>query len=235
MSARHVSRRAASARPTGTAGIRMKRAVAAAALALAVVLLLPGCSMVGGSKNVTLYSPQLKIQPQASWPTVNWPLVVARPLSSDSLDSMQIAVRPQSDTLQVYQGAVWSDAVPDLVQSELVRAFEDSGKIVAVGRQSTGVRGDFVLMTDIRQFESVYRDPAQPPTVVISIQAKLLAHPNTRVLAMHRFDVEVPAADKEIPSVIAAFNAALTQVNTDIIGWTLTTGQANAATVKAKP
>ena len=40
MSARHVSRRAASARPTDTAGIRMKRAVAAAALGLAVVLML---------------------------------------------------------------------------------------------------------------------------------------------------------------------------------------------------
>lgn len=200
---------------------------------LALLVPLAACSMVGGSKNVTLYSPQLKIEPQASWPTVDWPLVVARPLASDSLDSMQIAVRPQADTLQVYQGAVWSDAVPDLVQSELVRAFEDSGKIVAIGRQSTGVRGDFVLMTDIRQFESVYRDPAQPPTVVISIQAKLLAQPNTRVLAMRRFDAEVPAADAEIPSVVAAFNAALTQVNTDIIGWTFATGQANA--VQAKP
>lgn len=201
---------------------------------LALLVPLASCSMIGGSKNVTLYSPQLDIQPQAGWPTVSWPLVVARPLTSDSLDSMHIAVRPQSDTLQVYQGAVWSDAVPDLVQSELVRAFEDSGKIVAVGRQSTGVRGDFVLMTDIRQFESVYRDAAQPPTVVISIQAKLLAQPNTRVLAVRRFDVEVPAADKEIPSVVAAFNAALTQVNGDIIGWTLATGQANAAAV-AKP
>ena len=209
------------------------------ALLLAVAIPLAGCSMVGGSKNVTLYSPQLKIEPQANWPTVSWPLVVARPLASESLDSMHIAVRPQADTLQIYQGAVWSDAVPDLVQSELVRAFEDSGKIVAIGRQSTGVRGDFVLMTDIRQFESVYRDPGQAPTVVVSIQAKLLAQPNARVLAMRRFDAEVPAASTEIPSVVAAFNAALTQVNGDIIGWTLTTGQANVAAAnppaKAKP
>lgn len=209
------------------------------ALLLAVAIPLAACSMVGGSKNVTLYSPQLKIEPQANWPTVSWPLVVARPLASESLDSMHIAVRPQADTLQVYQGAVWSDAVPDLVQSELVRAFEDSGKIVAIGRQSTGVRGDFVLLTDIRQFESVYRDPGQAPTVMVSIQAKLLAQPNTRVLATRRFDAEVPAASAEIPSVVAAFNAALTQVNGDIIGWTLTTGQANAAAAKppakAKP
>ncbi|MFT3808253.1 ABC-type transport auxiliary lipoprotein family protein [Arenimonas sp.] len=233
MSARRFPRSASSARRADI-GTRMKRTFSAVALGLAAALMLPGCSMVGGSKNVTLYSPQLKIDAQASWPTVNWPLVVARPLSSDSLDSMQIAVRPQSDTLQVYQGAVWSDAVPDLVQSELVRAFEDSGKIVAVGRQSTGVRGDFVLMTDIRQFESVYREEGKPPTVVVSIQAKLLAHPNTRVLAMRRFDVEVPAASEEIPSVVAAFNAALTQVNGDIIGWTLATGQANVSAAKPK-
>lgn len=196
------------------------------ALLLAAVLLLSGC-LLGGDKNVSLYSPQLQVQPKSDWPSVAWPLVVARPLCSDALDSDHIAVRPQAQTMQVYAGALWSDPVPDLFQSALVRAFEDSGKIVAVGRQSTGMRGDFVLLTDIRQFEAVYTDAGAPPTVTLSVQAKLLAQPQTRVLAMRRFDIRVPAADKEVPAVVAAFGAAMTQLNEEIIGWTLATGQAN--------
>lgn len=197
------------------------------ALLLAALTLLSGC-LLGGARNVSLYSPQLQMQAHADWPAVAWPLVVARPLCSEALDSDHIAVRPQAQTMQVYAGALWSDPVPDMLQSALVRAFEDSGRIVAVGRQSTGVRGDFVLLTDIRQFEAVYTDAGAPPTVTLSVQAKLLAQPQTRVLAMRRFDIRVPADDKEVPAVVAAFGTAMTQLNEEVIGWTLATGQVHA-------
>jgi cholesterol transport system auxiliary component len=201
------------------------------AVAASAMLALAGCLSLGDSTNVTVHSPRLSIPAQDAWPTVSWPLVVVKPLASDALDSTRIAVRPQPGTLQVYKGAIWSDPVPDLLQTQLVRAFEDSGRIVAVGRQASGMRGDFALLLDIRQFEAVYADPAQAPAATIEVQAKLLANPSSRVLASRTFRVAVPASDAKIPAVMVAFDGAMAQAIGEIVGWTLVTGQANAQSV----
>jgi cholesterol transport system auxiliary component len=168
------------------------------------------------------------VAPQADWPNVTWSLVVPRPLASDALDSERVAVRPQSATLQVYKGALWSDSAPDLLQAALVHAFEDSGKIVSVGREQGGTRGDFALQIDMRQFEAVYAAPGQAPSVVVALQAKLISRPGNRVLALKAFHVQVPASSEKVPDVMASFDSAITQSLSEIVGWTLVTGQANA-------
>lgn len=238
MSNRYLASLATSLRLPDTA-VATKRALPAMtsiskrALFILPTLLLTGCLSVGGDATVDIYSPQARITADPAWPSVTWPLVVAKPTASDALDSPRIAVRPQADRLQVYAGASWSDTAPDLLQTALVQGFEDSGKIVAVGRQASGLRGDFALLIDMRQFEAVYTDPKAPPSATIALQVKLLGYPGGRVLAARTFRHEVPAADAKVPAVTAAFDEALSQTVTDIIGWTLTTGQANAQSVGA--
>jgi len=193
------------------------------------LLLLSGCLSLGGDAKVTLYSPQIQVAAQPDWPTVNWALVVVRPLASEALDSERVAVRPVSDVMQVYKGAIWSDPAPDLLQNALVNAFEDSGRIVAIGREQSGTHGAFALQLDMRQFEAVYTAADQPPSIVVSLQAKLFERPSNRVLAMKLFRLSVPASSAQVPAVMAAFNEAITQSLSNIVGWTLVTGQANAS------
>lgn len=198
------------------------------ALASTVLLLLGGCLSLGGSNAITVYSPQLKTEAKSDWPAVTWPLLVGKPLASAVLDSDGIAVRPQPGLLQVYHGVNWADPAPEMLQTVLVQAFEDSGKIGAVGRESSGMRGDYVLLLDMRQFEAVYADPEQAPSVVVELQAKLLSNPDGRVLSAKTFRAEVPAADAAIPAVVDAFDAAMTHSVSDIVGWTLETGNTDA-------
>jgi len=197
-----------------------------ASFGVLLVLLLSGCLSLGGG-NAVIYSPQAKVAAHADWPAVAWSLVIDKPLASDALDSSSIAVRPAPGELQAYADAQWSDPAPDMLQTTLVQAFEDSGKIASVGRQSTGLHGDFALLLDLRRFESVYDDPARPPSAVIEVQAKLLANGN-RVVATRNFQVAVPARSKEVPQVVDAFRSAMIDLTEQIVGWTLSTGQANA-------
>jgi len=197
-----------------------------ALLASALLISVAGCLSLGGG-NAVIYSPQAKVTAHADWPTVAWSLVIDKPLASDALDSSSIAVRPAPGELQAYADAQWSDPAPDMLQTTLVQAFEDSGKIASVGRQSTGLHGDFALLLDLRRFESVYDDPARPPSAVIEVQAKLLASGN-RVLATRNFQVTVPARSKEVPQVVDAFRGAMTDLTEQMVGWTLSNGQANA-------
>jgi len=191
----------------------------------ALMIALTGCLGLGGDKTSAIYSPQVKIETKSEWPSVTWPLMINKPLASEALDSSSIAVRPTPGELQVYAGAQWADAAPDMLQTALVQGFEDSGKIASVGRQGTGLRGDFVLMLDMRHFESVYADPSRPPSAVIEVQAKLLVNPSAQVLATKTFRVSVPARDKDVPQVVDAFQGAMTDLVGQVVGWTLATGQ----------
>ena len=216
-----------------TDNTRPSRAIAARSIFRALfaglsLIALTGCLSLGGDNKAVVYSPQVKIETRADWPAVAWSLVVNKPLASEALDSTGIAVRPTPGELQVYAGAQWADAAPDMLQTALVQGFEDSGKIASVGRQGSGLRGDFVLMVDMRQFESVYADPSRPPSAVIEVQAKLMVNPSSRVLAARTFRVTVPARDKEVPQVVDAFQGAMTDLVGQVAGWTLATGQANA-------
>jgi cholesterol transport system auxiliary component len=196
-------------------------------LASALILSLSACLSSGGGKTI-VYSPPVRIDARPDWPAVNWSLVVGKPLASEALDSSSIAVRPQPGELQAYADAQWSDPAPEMLQTALVQAFEDSGKIASVGRQSAGLHGEFVLLLDLRRFESVYEDPSRPPSAMIEVQAKLLANAGNRVLATRNFLVVAPARDKEIPQVVEAFRAAMTDLVGQVVGWTLVTGQASA-------
>jgi len=204
-------------------------------LAAGLLMLLPGCLSLGGDAKVTLYSPQIQVAAQPDWPTVSWALVVVRPLASEALDTERVAVRPLSDVMQVYKGAIWSDPAPDLLQNALVSAFEDSGKIVAIGREQSGSHGAFALQLDMRQFEAVYTDAGRPPSIVVSLQAKLFERPSNRVVAMKLFRVSVPASSAQVPDVMTAFGNAITQSLSDIVGWTLVTGQANPPKTDSAP
>ena len=58
----------------------------------------------------------------------------------------------------------------------LIESFENSGKIVAVGRESAGLRSDFVLRTELREFQAEYFEPG-PPKMRVRRSAKLAEMP----------------------------------------------------------
>ncbi|HBD20865.1 MAG TPA: ABC transporter [Arenimonas sp.] len=191
-------------------------------LALAAALSLAGCSIVGPTSEVQIFAPRTAITADSAWPAVDWQLSVSTPDTHQLLDSTRIAVRPAPDRLQTYKGARWADSAPELLQTALVQAFEDSGRIAAVGRFG-GTRGDFGLFTELRAFETVYSGGR--PEVVVELQARLVALRGPGGVTAKRFRVVVPSEGEQIEPVVAAFGQAMTQLSQDVVGWTLVEGQ----------
>lgn len=202
--------------------------------ALLPALLLAGCGVLPGKTESTVaYSPSVEIAADARWPTVDWQLVVAKPVTEVMLSGSRIAVRPHGGAeLQVLAGARWSDTVPELLQTLIVRAFEDSGRILGVGRQASGVRADFTLTLDLRAFEAVYAD-AGPPTARVTFNAKLLGGPGNRVVASRTFRADEEAGGREATAVVPAFDRALERTIGELVGWTLENGAAAQAASEA--
>ena len=186
---------------------------------------LSGCiTLIDEPPSITTYALQADAKPDATWPTVKWSLTVVRPNSNGFLDSNRISVRPNAYELQVYQGANWLDSLPDLIQTNLVESFENSGKIKSVSRQNSGVPAEVALLLDIRKFESVYTDGQKIPIVQIQIHAKVVEYPSNRVISSKTFSNEATPASKDIVDVVQAFETGLTTINQEMVGWTLNTG-----------
>ncbi|HEV2098671.1 MAG TPA: ABC-type transport auxiliary lipoprotein family protein [Stellaceae bacterium] len=189
----------------------------------AAVMILSGCaSLFVANPPGHLYRLSAGGVYPASLPRVTAQLLVDLPQAPAGIDTSRIALSQSPLSLDYYADSEWTDQVPGLVQTVLLASFENSRAITAIGRESVGLRADFVLKTEIRHFEAVGTGSGSPPNVWIAMTAKLVAMPQREIIAQASFERHVPATAADVPAVVAAFNAAADAVARDIVVWTLT-------------
>ncbi|PKM16432.1 MAG: ABC transporter [Gammaproteobacteria bacterium HGW-Gammaproteobacteria-2] len=205
----------------------MRHAIAIALFSL-LLSTLTGCVSLPEREAVQLYTPTLASSAPTDAPEVRWQLVIDRPLSDPALDSPRIAVRPRANELQSYAGARWTAAAPDIVETALLQRFQDSGRIVAVGRARDALRADYLLQLDLRAFESVYDGESGAPHVHIALYATVLDAGSRNVIAGRLFVRDSAASDEAVPAIVDAFGVALSALSTELMEWTLSNGQTHA-------
>jgi cholesterol transport system auxiliary component len=188
------------------------------------MLLLAGCEILPKvSEPIDLYTLTPKTRYPEDLPQVGWQLIVEHPVAAAGLDTARIALQHTPYTLQYYARASWTDNAPAMVQTLLIESFESTGKILAVGREAIGLRPDYILKTDLREFQALYYDTEGPaPTILVRMNAKLVEMPDRRIVASNTFESRVPAASNSFKDIIAAFDEALGQVIKRIVISTLT-------------
>ncbi len=156
-------------------------------------------------------------------PEVDWQLVVEEPLAAGGFDNNRIAVRPAPTELKYFSGARWTERAPRMVQNLIVQSFEDSGKIVGVGRQVIGLRSDFNLKTELRDFQAEVFREEDAPRIRVRLNAKLVRQPRQEIVASKNFEQIVPCQGRGMREVVAGFDLALGRVIRDLVEWTLRT------------
>src|SRR5689334_22217465 len=134
-------------------------------LLLALPAVLAGCSApLGGSSPPQLYTLSTQKEFSATLPRTTAQLLIETPTAPGGLDTERIALMKTAISLDYFAGAAWTDRVPLMVQNLLVESFENTGKISAIDKESLALRADYVLETDIRDFNAVYAG-SEAPTV----------------------------------------------------------------------
>jgi cholesterol transport system auxiliary component len=188
----------------------------------ALVGVLPGCGVLQNvNKPVNLYTLTPKTTFPEGLPRVDWQLVVETPVSAASLDTSRIALQRTALTFEYYAEAAWTDNAPAMVQTLLIESFEATHRISGVGREAIGLRPDYILMTDLREFEAVYDGDNPVPTIWVRMNAKLVRLPERRIVIADTFGDKLPAAGSKLPDVVAAFDEALGHVLRDIVMFAL--------------
>ena len=118
----------------------------------------------------------------------------------------------------------------------MIESFENSGRIVSVGREQIGLRSDFLLKSDLREFQAEY-DEAIPadataleanysaPWARVRINLKLVKMPQREIVATETFERRIRAEANTMTDIIAAFDDALGKALKSAVAWTLTTGE----------
>jgi cholesterol transport system auxiliary component len=195
------------------------------AVPILLALVLSGCSASGllapsgaPPKIYTLSAPK---EVASSGPQANWQLLIAMPGAVANLNTTRIAIIPAPSRMDYYADVTWADRPPAMLQELLLQSFDRSGRIAAVQRQSGGLKSDFLLATEIEDFE--VDNAAAEPGAHIRIAAKLVRSRDRTIVAARNFDAVVPSGNS-FDGAIEAFDSGLRSVLPQMVDWTLTQG-----------
>ena len=190
-------------------------------LALTAALSACGFTLPGSGPAPNTYDLSPKSSFDEDLPNIKLQLVVEEPSSARGIDSDRITLRPSPIEIKYFSGARWVDRAPRMVQILLVESFENTGKIVAVGRQSIGLRPDFSIKSDLREFQAEYFEAGGQPRIHVRLNVKLIKMPEARIVASRTFDQTEPASGKEITAIVQSFDETLGKVMRQSVEWTL--------------
>jgi cholesterol transport system auxiliary component len=192
------------------------------------LLVLGGCSASNllapsgdPAKLYTLNAPQTVA---SSAVAAHWQLLIAMPDAPLEVNSVRIAIAPSPTRIDYYANVAWADRPPAMLQDMLLESFDRSGRIAAVQRQSGGLKSDFVLTCELRDFQ-VEAGPGDP-VAHIRIAARLVRSRDRTIVATRSFESATPASGN-FDGAIAAFDSGLKSMLPQIVDWTLNQGNAN--------
>ena len=203
----------------------MKRAyqlIAPVALALNLALL-SACSILPQADPSDVYR-LASAQTATQGTQVTWSLRVAKPQTSEFLDSPRIAVVPNGNLISSYANSRWSDPAPVLLRNRFMDGFQRDGRVTLLSTDDTNLQADYELGGQLQAFQSEYHGSAVE--VVIRLDARLVRGSDQRIIASRRFEIRQPASDTKVPAVVVGFGQAGDALNKQVVDWAVQQGNA---------
>src|SRR5258708_37281881 len=126
------------------------------AVCAAAAASLAGCALLQAADPQDLYTVTPKSSFDPDLPAVYWQLTVEAPAAAANLNTGRIVIAMTPTSSDYYAKAAWTDRAPLMVQTRIVDSFEYTRKIVAVARESIGIRANYVLPPHPRHLQAPY-------------------------------------------------------------------------------
>ena len=194
------------------------------AFALAGLALLSGCAAISAVSDAATPLDVYELRaPDSITPTNRAPaprdVIVEVPTTSGALATDRIMIRPNALQAQYLPDVRWSDPVPVMVQTLMLRAIESTGAVRYVGRDPLGVSGDYALVTEIVDFQAELNPDGETATVQVTFLVRMVRERDARIVASRRFSANMASISTETSAVIDAFSGASDQVLVDFANW----------------
>lgn len=118
------------------------------------------------------------------------------------------------------KGARWISPAEVLFNDALEAAFAaQPDRVRLIGRREVGATTR-VLSLDVTTFEARYAAAGGVPTVLITVRARMVQLPERTVTSEKVFTVSQPASENRVSAIVAAFDTATRDLNTQVVEWT---------------
>ncbi len=193
-----------------------------------LVASLSACAGISRLQSVATPNELYSLTPKSTFtsnlPRIDQQIVVEEPTATAAVSTDQIAVQPTALRVQYLPRVRWVDRAPLIVQSLLIESFENTNRVPAVGSSAIGLRADYYIATDIREFQAIVPPDAGPDAqlqVDVRLNIKLIDAEEDRIIGSRSFS-ERAVAETDDPAVVAAaFDEALGDAMRDSIEWSI--------------
>lgn len=189
---------------------------------------LGGCAGLGtlqqAAKPNDLYLLSPKSTFNSSLPRIQKQIVVQEPTATAAVNTDQIAVQPTHLQVQYLPRARWVDRAPLIVQALMVESFENSGKVAAVGRSTVGLRADYIIVPDLREFQGIVVSESETGATVrieVRMNIKIIDEYDDKIIASDSFQETVMAESDQTEDLVSAFDLALGRAMRDSVEWSI--------------
>jgi len=147
-------------------------------------------------------------------------ILVATPLALEALNTNLIAVRPGPSTLSYYPNVQWADRLPNVFQAVLANAFENTGRVKAVGLPGQSLLINYQIVSEIRAFQA---ETTGSDSAVVEVSVKILDDRNGRVRSSRVFRATQPISGDSVATAVGGLETANKAIVEEIVRWTLAT------------
>ena len=197
------------------------RAVRRALLVPLLAAGLTACASLGGGNTVkAIYTLSAPDEIRDLRGSSSAQILIATPMALDALNTNLIAVRPGPSTLSYYPDVQWADRLPNVFQAILSNAFENTGRVKAVGLPGQSLLINYQIVTEIRAFQA---ETAGSDTAVVEVSVKILDDRTGRVRSSRIFRGEQPISGDSVGTAVNGLDKANKAVVDEIVRWTLAT------------
>lgn len=197
----------------------MIRTTARFAAVAALVLGLSACSLLKTPPPVQMYrfgsAPEASTGPSAGAPI---DLAFNRVRFAEAVKEDRLLGVTGTQTAYI-AGARWVSDADVLYADSLEAAFAAQAQRVRLVSRATAQTTQ-ALDVEVRSFEARYPSEGATPTVVITAWVRLLDTQNRAIIGQRVFSVQQPAGENRVSAIVAAFDVATRDLNTQIVEWT---------------
>jgi len=181
---------------------------------------LPGCSVLGVSGVARdLYELQPVTLPTQTG-RASQRLMVLMPTAPAAVSIDRILIKQDPIAVTYLPDASWSDSVPQMLQSVLIRTLASDGRLGFVGAQGSGPIPNSVLLTRIDAFEVAALSDGRFD-VRVSFELTVLRDRDQRVLGTRRVAGSQIIASDRANTIARSFQQLLDDLLPDAAAWVL--------------
>lgn len=186
---------------------------------------LTGCSAISAITSAATPLEVYELRPPDTIPASRGQLardlIIEVPTTGGALNTDRIMIRPNALQAQYLPGVRWSDQLPIMVQTLLLRAVEDTGGLRYVGRRPLGARGDYALVTEIVDFQAEAGADGSSATIDLRLISRIVRESDAQILASRTFSASAITTSIATDPLIVAFDAASDQLLPEFASWVL--------------